>query len=54
MKIRIYKSLGRGMTTPIMIDFQGEGTEENPVVIQPSNLIPKDFIIRGYKLVIKC
>jgi hypothetical protein len=49
MKITIYKSLGRGVTTPILIDSQGEGTKESPVIIQPSSLIPKDFILRGYK-----
>lgn len=49
MKITLYKSLGKGMTTPILINCQGDGTKDNPIIILPSKSIPKDFIIRDYK-----
>ncbi|MFX0104364.1 MAG: hypothetical protein ACFE75_02595 [Candidatus Hodarchaeota archaeon] len=41
--------MGRGLTTPIVIDCPGEGSEESPIIIKPSSIIPKDFIVRGYK-----
>jgi len=50
MKITIYKSSGRyGLTSPIVIDCKDKGTKDNPILIEPLEEIPKNFIVRGYK-----
>jgi len=50
MKITLYKSSGRyGYRSAIIIDCKGDGTKENPIIIEPLSSIPKSFIINGYK-----
>jgi len=50
MKITIY-NLGHkpGTRRLLEIECKGEGTKENPIIIEPSDKIFKKFMVRGYK-----
>ena len=50
MKITIYNyGYKPGQKISLEIECKGEGTKENPLIIEPSDKIPKNFIVRGYK-----
>ena len=56
MKFTIYK-FGRkvGPRIPLEIECKGEGTKENPIIIEPLDEIPRDFSLQvsKYNLVLK-
>jgi len=50
MKITIYNiGYKPGQKLRFEIECKGEGTKENPLIIEPSDKIPKNFMVRGYK-----
>lgn len=56
MKITIYNyGYKPGQKISLEIECKGEGTKENPIIIEPSDKIPKKFIVRvsKYHLVLK-
>jgi len=50
MKITLYKSAPKvGFKIPLEIECKGDGTEENPIILEPSKKIPRDFSLQGTK-----
>ena len=50
MKITLYKSARNvGFRIPIEIECKGDGTEENPIILEPSEKIPRDFSLQVSK-----
>ena len=50
MKITLYKSAPKvGFKIPLEIECKGDGTEENPVILESSKRIPRDFSLQGSK-----